>query len=164
MPPSLAAAPRALPSASPGGAAASGLHLLTSLLRKRFSSHFFSAKAFFRDSPPSFFPPTLPPCRFFSTRASLRPPPPGGAAPQRKPCARSGDAGTRPAAAVPPRPRPSSNRAAIQRRRLEGRPARGRDPNRAAEGSAGRRDPHAGGRRERAMRSGAAGRGEAAVI
>lgn len=155
MPPSLAAAPRALPSASSGGAAASGLHLLAPLLRKRFIPHFFSAKAFFRDSPPSFFPPT--PRRFFSTRASLRPPPPGGAAPPQKPCARSGDAGTRPAAAVPPRLRPSSNRAAIQRRRLEGRPARGRDLSRAAEGSAGRRDPHAGAPRREGGGSGRCG-------
>lgn len=155
VPPSLAAAPRALPSASSGGAAASGLHLLAPLLRKRFIPHFFSAKAFFRDSPPSFFPPT--PRRFFSTRASLRPPPPGGAAPPQKPCARSGDAGTRPAAAVPPRLRPSSNRAAIQRRRLEGRPARGRDLSRAAEGSAGRRDPHAGAPRREGGGSGRCG-------
>lgn len=101
---------------------------------------FFSAKPF--AAPPFLIPP---PDRFFLTGISASPSPaapsqrrgPDARAPPQRPCARSGGAGTRPAAAVPPRPRPSSNRAAIQQRRLEGRPARGRDPSGAAEGSAG---------------------------
>lgn len=115
--------------------------LFPPLLRKRFIPHFFSPQS--RSRLPPFFPP--PPDRFFLTGISASPSPaapsqrrgPDARAPPQRPCARSGGAGTRPAAAVPPRPRPSSNRAAIQQRRLEGRPARGRDPSRAAEGSAG---------------------------